>query len=35
LNREALKCYRTDKKQYEERASEWTRKYASKRLNSN
>ncbi len=35
LNREALKCYQTDQKLYEERAREWTRKYASKRVNSN
>ncbi|UJR18335.1 hypothetical protein I4U23_005237 [Adineta vaga] len=34
LNREALKCYETDVKQFETIASQWTQKYASNKLNS-
>lgn len=32
LNREAVKCCQTDKDRFEERASEWTQKYASREL---
>ena len=32
LNQEALKCYQTDRNQFEQTASEWTRQHAIKRL---
>ncbi|CAF0814590.1 unnamed protein product [Adineta steineri] len=35
LNREALKCYQIDEKQYQERVIEWTRKYAPKQRSLN
>ncbi|UJR17715.1 hypothetical protein I4U23_004613 [Adineta vaga] len=35
LNREALGCYQTDQKQYQEKVIEWTQKYASKQRSSN